>query len=136
MSRFYNGSIAPNRNPPSTGHFPGAETMTDLKGYIRQLRNAADALETLLGFRDGPAVAAEIRSELSTNGVGQGYRGGPPKGFKYNGTHWTQSPKGRAHMRRLQALRHAKKGKHSARGANISKGMKKSRHHKGLHWTQ
>lgn len=105
--------------------------MTDLKAYIRQLRSAANELEKLFGFRDGPAAAEEIRKDLNGNGAA------PQRGFKYAaGTHWTQTPAGRKHMRKIQKRRY-QKGLNVLQTHNRGKmATPKKRHHTGLHWTQ
>ena len=111
--------------------------MMDLKKTIRDLRAAADALEVVLGFNNTPAAAAKIRNGLAVNGshenmieqrsaTGRIYTKRSAKGFAYNGTHWTQTPKGRAHMREIQRKRFAK---------GNSPFQKKTRR-TGTHWTQ
>jgi hypothetical protein len=82
--------------------------MTTLLQLARKLRMAADVLDDLLGTvtstrtNETPATAEKIRATFKRQPPSQ-------RGKKYApGTHWTQTPAGRARMRRIQKERYAK----------------------------
>jgi hypothetical protein len=88
-----------------------------LKTYARKLRAAVEALEELFAEEGTRAKAKGILRSVKKSK----HQPVTPKGFKYNGTHWTQKPENKAKVARIAKLAHKARSKNvkAAKAAGV-----------------
>lgn len=119
-----------------------------INDYIKKLRRAADVLEDLLSSdpfsrpQAARALAARVGKHLDAPVEVEDERVDgrhARKGYKYNGTHWTQQAKGKRRLSVIvKATARAKREQERAAilGEPAPEPQPAKLHHAGLHWTQ